>query len=359
MRVKASTTLIVFPQGESATVYNYLTRDTITCDAKALSGYLAVQDWAGVDEIAMLHPAFDVASIAEEIQQLIECGIFLAEGSAAAAREAEYLRSWDFGPTAGIFHFSVIDNAFESVEFGIARQKDRANHDPSPKLHWNDATPDVELPPASRDGVLATMARRRTRRNVTKQSITVQQLSDCLYAGLGITGFIQTETSVLPLKMTPSGGARNPYEAYVWVQNVERLERGLYHYAAAAHALTRVNDVPNFPPQDLVQVQDWADAMPAMILLVAVLERTAWKYMEPNAYRVVLIEAGHIAQNIMLAATENRLTCCPTAALVHGRIAEMLKLEKITHTPLYALTIGHPGANLDKTYSVAEGLALG
>ena len=159
--------------------------------------------------------------------------------------------------------------------------------------------------------------------------------------------------------MTPSGGARNPYEAYVWAQNVDGLARGIYHYSATTHALTRVNDVPDFPPQDLVQAQDWADQMSATILLVGVLGRTGWKYMEPNAYRVVLIEAGHIAQNIMLAATEQNLTCCPTAALVHGRISALLKLEKLTHAPIYALTLGHPGPDLDKTYSIAEGLALG
>jgi len=359
MRVKASATLVIFPQGESSAVYNYLTKDTITADAKALSGYLAVKDWATAEEIVSRHPDFDPASITEELDQLVACGIFIAEGSTAAALEAKYLREWDFGPTASIFHFSVIDNAFESVEFGIARQKERAAHDPSPKLYWRDDAPDVKLPMVAHEAAIALMAKRRTRRNVTEQSITLQQLSACLYAGLGITGFIQTETAVLPLKMTPSGGARNPYEAYVWAQNVDGLARGIYHYSATTHALTRVNNVPHFPPQDLVQAQDWADQMPAMILLVAVLERTGWKYMEPNAYRVVLIEAGHIAQNIMVAATEQNLTCCPTAALVHGRISALLKLEKLTHAPIYALTLGHPGPDLDKTYSIAEGLALG
>ena len=57
----------------------------------------------------------------------------------------------------------------------------------------------------------------------------------------------------------------------------------------------------------MVHNQEWADPMVAMIILVAILERTTWKYHDPNAYRVVLIEAGHIAQNIMLACTERGL----------------------------------------------------
>ena len=357
MRVKAAATLITFPQGDETTIYNYLSKDVITCDAAAIGWLLAIRDWSTLEEISALHPDFDAPSIADETAQLVACGIFMEEGSPAATREAEYNRTWEFGPTAGIFHFSIMDNAFETVEFGIARQIERAKTTPSPRLFWRDHKFSLKLAEA-RKGVSDLMARRRTNRLVTQQAISTQDLSDCLYAGMGIMGFIQTETAVLPLKITPSGGARNPYEAYVWAQNVDGLKPGIYHYSAIDHALTWVTDVPKFSPQHVVQAQAWADAMPAMIILVAVLERTAWKYMEPNAYRVAMIEAGHIAQNMMLAATQQDLTCCPTAALVHGRISDLLKLEGLTHTPVYALTLGHPAANLDKTYSVLEGLAL-
>jgi SagB-type dehydrogenase family enzyme len=118
-----------------------------------------------------------------------------------------------------------------------------------------------------------------------------------------------------------------------------------------------VSLVPDFPMSKMVHNQDWADPMPAMILLVAVLERTTWKYHDPNAYRVVLIEAGHIAQNIMLACTERGLTACPTAALCHSVISQALGLECVTHFPVYALTLGHPAPSSDTTYSVEEGLA--
>jgi nitroreductase len=64
----------------------------------------------------------------------------------------------------------------------------------------------------------------------------------------------------------------------------------------------------------------------------------------PNAYRVVLIEAGHIGQNIMLAATAKGLTACPTAALSHSVIRDAIGLERMTDTPIYALTIGVPEA---------------
>ena len=81
-----------------------------------------------------------------------------------------------------------------------------------------------------------------------------------------------------------------------------------------------------------------------MIVLTADLRRTMWKYRDPNAYRVVLIEAGHIGQNVMLAATHHGLSACPTAALSQGRIRELLDLKRITDAPVYAMTLSVPGS---------------
>ena len=64
-----------------------------------------------------------------------------------------------------------------------------------------------------------------------------------------------------------------------------------------------------------------------------------WKYKDANAYRVVLIEAGHIGQNIMLAATSHGLSACPTAALSHLAIKRLLGLDRLTDAPIYALTL--------------------
>ena len=101
--------------------------------------------------------------------------------------------------------------------------------------------------------------------------------------------------------------------------------------------LVRRAHTPHHP--SLLGNQDWADAMPCLIFLVAYLERTMWKYSDSNAYRVVLIEAGHIGQNIMLAATAHGLSACPTAALAHSAIHECLGLTRLTHAALYALTL--------------------
>ena len=206
------------------------------------------------------------------------------------------------------------------------------------------------------DDLIELMARRRTVRSAASPSIKLKQLSDCLFAGMGITGATRNVVGALPLGMTPSGGARNPYEAYVYARNVEGLAPGFYHYSAYDHdlALVATNRLPK--PSELLGGQDWADEMPCVILLCASLERTMWKYDDPNAYRVVLIEAGHIGQNIMLAATSNGLSACPTAALNHATIRECVSLKRLTDAPIYALTLAVPGVEAGASPSNAAGL---
>ncbi len=359
MRVRAAKTLVTFPQGPHVTIYNYLTKDAVTCASPDIHWLLAADEWMTAEEFSAQQTQYDPQSVTDQIMQLVACGIYVAEGSRLAAQEENYLKCWELGPAAGLFHFSVLDNIHGDQETGVAQQNARAVTDPSPPLFWRHGDDAVVLQRPSCDdvSVLSVMARRRTRREVTDEAISIEDMSRALYAGLGLTGFIDGQAGILPLKMTPSGGARNPYEAFVWAQNVEGLQSGLYHYAAADHSLMPVAPAPDFPKSKMVHNQDWADLMPAMILLVAILERTTWKYHDPNAYRVVLIEAGHIAQNIMLACTERGLTACPTAALCHSVISSAFGLKQLTHFPVYALTLGHPAPSADITYSVEEGLA--
>jgi SagB-type dehydrogenase family enzyme len=73
---------------------------------------------------------------------------------------------------------------------------------------------------------------------------------------------------------------------------------------------------------------------------VANFERTMWKYPNPTAYRVLLIEAGHIAQNICLAASDHHLTTTPTAAICDTHAHELLRLDWIKHSMVLALLVG-------------------
>jgi SagB-type dehydrogenase family enzyme len=187
------------------------------------------------------------------------------------------------------------------------------------------------------------MARRRSDRVMLDAPITLEQLADCLLFSMAITAIIEDpEVMDLPLKMTPSGGARNPFEAYVCVRNITGLAPGIYHYSAFERTLGVVRAEAPPPLGSLLGSQDWASNAAAVIFLVANFDRPMWKYHHPAAYRVTMIEAGHIAQNISLVATALGLVANPTAALSQDLAEKTLGVGGVTQSVVYALVLGVP-----------------
>jgi SagB-type dehydrogenase family enzyme len=163
---------------------------------------------------------------------------------------------------------------------------------------------------------------------------------------LGLTWRIQAWLPVqgrgmLPLKTSPSGGALHPIEVYVLARNVEGIRPGLYHYAADRHRLellrrgaTRRQIVGYLPRQP------WFGTAAAVMLMTAVFPRTQWKYNFARGYRVVLAEAGHLAQTCCLTATWLGLAPFCTMALADSAIERDLGIDGITESVLYATGVG-------------------
>ena len=212
MRVRAAKTLVTFPHGAQVTIYNYLTNDTVVCASPDIYWLLAADEWTTVEELSAQQTQYDAQSVATLIMQLVACGIYVQEGSQLAVLEHDYLTHWELGPAAALFHLAVLDNIHGDQETGVAQQQQRALTDPSPPLFWRHGAEVVALlKPVSKTASLSSlMAKRRTRREVTAEAISLDDVSAALYAGLGLTGFIEGQAGILPLKMTPSGGARNP-----------------------------------------------------------------------------------------------------------------------------------------------------
>jgi SagB-type dehydrogenase family enzyme len=212
-----------------------------------------------------------------------------------------------------------------------------------PALYTTNPPGALRLPAASRGGVFRWLAARRTARDFRPGKIPLAALADCLHAGLGITGFGTGPLGHrMPLKMTPSGGALNPYEAYVLAPRVAGLSPGVYHYSAVDGTLGLRARPPLPQASDLLCEQAWADGAAACIFLVANHERSMWKYGHPMVYRTVLIEAGHIGQNVMLAATQHGLSAAPSDFPRDARVEKLLGLDRIMQSVVYVLVLGKP-----------------
>jgi SagB-type dehydrogenase family enzyme len=341
--VRRAAALVLVFSDDGPVIWNFLLKHSFVCSPASLDVLSSASRWLPLSALADTLPGVRGSSVARELQRLIELGALVVAGTELAGQDEEYQERWEWGVTAGLYHFSVRNERFaDDVETRMVLAE-RTARVTSPKLTAEVGTDHIPLERVSTP-LLELMWSRRSRRLFAELPVTLRQLACCLFSGLGVTGTVeQPLLGPMPLTMTPSGGARNPYEAYVYAQRVDGLARGIYHYAAREHALTPVPQADEPPPASyLLSGQHWADSAAAVVFLVANYERTMWKYGHPNAYKVVQIEAGHIVQNMLLTATYEGLAGTPTAALQEDAIEQVLGEQDLCHSAVYAVVLGTP-----------------
>jgi SagB-type dehydrogenase family enzyme len=201
--------------------------------------------------------------------------------------------------------------------------------------------PRVTLPAAPRaggPGFWDVVAGRRSVREYTEPHVTLEQLSALLWAGAGISH----EEYGFPFRTAPSAGGLYPIETYVVANRVDGLEAGIYHYAP----LDRVLELLRAGDQGrLVAAAALDQPMPydadAVFVWSAVFGRSMWKYRQ-RAFRYVYLDAGHIAQNVALAAVALGLGSCQIAALFDDEANEFVGLDGEEESVIYMTSVGRP-----------------
>lgn len=195
----------------------------------------------------------------------------------------------------------------------------------------------VELPRPEASGgpaLWSVMAARRTERTYAPAAVTLAEVSQLLWAAQGVTG------SDARFRTVPSAGARHPFETYLVVNRVTGLEPGLYHYhvpTASLEFLARGELGESLARAALDQ--DMMAKAALNVILAAVVGRGTWRYHE-RAWRYLYLDAGHIVQNLALAAAALDLGLCPIGAYYDGEVDELLGLDGEEETVLYMASIG-------------------
>jgi SagB-type dehydrogenase family enzyme len=141
------------------------------------------------------------------------------------------------------------------------------------------------------------------------------------------------------LRTAPSAGALYPLDVYVAVRKVEGVPQGLHHYDPDRHALAEL--LLGDPASHLAAVLiDPAHVHAAVwVILAASFQRSRVKY-GLRAFRFVLLEAGHIAQNVLLAAAALNLTALPIGGFFDSRLDAFLMLDGLNESALYLIAVG-------------------
>jgi SagB-type dehydrogenase family enzyme len=208
--------------------------------------------------------------------------------------------------------------------------------------------PEIQLPqsrPRLDLDIQSALAERVSARALTPARLTLEHIATLLHNCYGVTRDNQGTDFPRPFRTVPSGGALYPLEIYFHSTHVEELESGLYHYNPIRRSLRflRYGDESRRLSEALVQ-RNLALDCSLLLFITAVFERSAFKYGE-RGYRFVLIEAGHVAQNLALTATALGLGCLNIGGYADRLIDDLLGLDGISHSTIYMAGLG--GNTLD------------
>jgi SagB-type dehydrogenase family enzyme len=196
----------------------------------------------------------------------------------------------------------------------------------------------VLLPTPTPDVGMLTLdqaiAARRSTRLFADEPLTSAELSHLLTAAQGIT------EKTLKHRAAPSASATYPIELYPVVHNVTGLSAGIYHYVAIDEELERVR-LGNFR-EAIVEAGDGQAHLGesgVCFVFAAAFERTREVHGE-RGDRYVLLEAGHIGENICLTATALGLGVCTVGSFDDSAVNDLIGVDGVEQTAIYTITVG-------------------
>lgn len=191
--------------------------------------------------------------------------------------------------------------------------------------------PEVKL--KSDCSIEEALLKRRSVRDYKDEPLTLQEVSQLLWAAQGITdprGF----------RTAPSAGATYPLELYVVVGNVEGLEKGVYKYNPYENKIVKILDGDKRRELAVAALhQEWVEKCAINLVFTAVYERTTLRYGERGRVRYVHMEVGHAAQNVYLQAVSLKLGTVVIGAFYDDQVKKILNLPD-NEEPLYIQSIG-------------------
>lgn len=180
--------------------------------------------------------------------------------------------------------------------------------------------------------------RRRSRRSYSNSSVSLQKLSNILYYSYGITGKLEKRDMLL--RAVPSVGGLYPIDIYISVNRVEGLDRGIYYYDPYEHEIVLVNhnDLAGIFGE-LRAYSKIPETAAFTFVLGASFWRNQWKYHE-RGYRAILIDCGHVAQNLHMLSTAYIFASCCLMDFLDDELDRLLELDGITEHSLYLISVG-------------------
>lgn len=199
----------------------------------------------------------------------------------------------------------------------------------------------VQLPSRRQESTILfteVLQRRKSVRAFSTRPLSKADLAFLLWASTGI----QRIEHGYEFRTAPSAGALYPIETYIVTNNVEGVEKGIYHYNIRNHLLEEIK-TGNFGVAlaHAALDQKMCAAAPVVFVWTAFFRRSKWKYAQ-RAYRYIYLDAGHIAQNLALAATSTTCGSCQIGAFFDDEINSIIDVDGTEESSICLSVVGYP-----------------
>jgi SagB-type dehydrogenase family enzyme len=191
---------------------------------------------------------------------------------------------------------------------------------------------------------------RKSHRWFTENPLTIGELSYLLWATQGVRGKITDGGITYVMRNVPSGGNRHPIETYLSIHHVEGVQPGLYRYLPIDHKLVQEKIGPNLPEQlnraSLKQNSGSArkpyyfiQEAAVVFIWAAIPYRSEWRY-NTAAAKLIALDAGHICQNLYIAAGSIGAGTCAIGAYDQHKMNQFLDVDGEDEFVIYLAPVG-------------------
>jgi len=186
--------------------------------------------------------------------------------------------------------------------------------------------------------LLTAIENRKSVRKFAPGWLSLQELAYLLWTTQGVKRVTPRPAT---LRTVPSAGSRHPLETYLWVHRVEGLVPGIYRYKAIGHSLVQLDTSEGWGEKlsEACYKQQFVGDAAVSFFWAADVYRAEWRYNE-RAYRYVLLDAGHVCQNLHLACEAISAGMCAVGAYHDDALNTLLGLDGKANFVVYAAAVG-------------------
>ena len=184
----------------------------------------------------------------------------------------------------------------------------------------------------------SAIEQRRSIRHYARDPLTIEELAYLCWCTQGI---VNVKAPYYTLRNVPSAGGRHAFETYLLINRVTGIHPGLYRYLAFSHQIVAVDVTKGMTAHVMAACLGQAFVRSSAVTFIwsTIIYRMAWRYSE-RAYRLVHLDAGHVCQNLYLAAEQIGCGTCAIGAFDDQQMADALGIDGEEEFVLYCATVG-------------------